>query len=219
MKYPTAWSYSALMAYEGCPRRFKYENVEKRDKPTPPHFRKGFKVHDDAAKFLAKETDIFPVSCVAFRDEFYELRNLDPIVEQKWSFTEAYKPTGYFAKDVKLRVVLDAGLVYSDGTADVIDHKTGKFYEDGYMDQLGLFSAATIKMFPEVKHVTARLWYLEENVEKVEEFSKNAALAYLRDLEGRAEVMLNDRDYPPKPSWRCRNCHFRRENGGPCEFG
>lgn len=215
----TAWSYSALSGYESCPRQFKYRRIDKLPEPTSPALAKGRKVHDEAAKFLDGSTDVFPTSCVTFRDQFYELRDMNPIVELQWAFTKKWRPTGWFAKDAYCRVILDAGKVYSDGTADVIDHKTGKRYDDDYMDQLGLFAAATIKMHPEVYNVTTRLWYLDTADEVIEEFTKDQAMEILEDLEGRAARMMTDKRFPPKPSWKCRFCHFRNDNGGPCEFG
>lgn len=217
-KYPTAWSYSALSLYESCPRRHMYAKVEKIKEPMNEHLIRGNKVHNEAAKFLSGEVNQFPTSCAAFRDEFYELRDMHPIVEQKWAFNDRWIPTGYFAKDVRVRVILDVGLNYEDGTAEVIDHKTGKRYDDDYMDQLGLFAGAVMKMFRDVKHVTTRLWYMDANEEVVEEIGYDQAMATLADLEERAEVMLSDRVFPPRPSWKCKGCHFSKRNGGPCEF-
>lgn len=217
-KIPTAWSYSALSCYETCPRQFKFRYVEKRDEPKGPQMQRGITIHDQAAKFLAGETDVFPTSCAHFRDEFYELREFLPIVEQKWAFDERWRQTTWMAKTVKCRMVLDVGLVYSDNTAEVIDHKTGKRYDDDYRTQMGLFAAGMVKKFPYLTNVTARLWYLDENHEEIEEFTKAEALEILDDLTERADTMLNDRRWVPSPNFKCRFCHWRKDNGGPCEF-
>lgn len=216
---PAAWSYSALSLYELCPLKYKFAKVLRMPEPKAPAMMRGIKIHDQAAKFLAGETDEFPTSCATFKEQFYELREFNPIVEQKWAFDPRWRSTGFFAKDVKCRVILDAGLVYDDNTADVIDHKTGKRYDDDYSDQTGLFAAATIKKYPYVQHVTTRLWYLDSGDEVIVEYSKDEALGILDDLEERAEVMINDRSWVANPNSKCKWCHWRASNGGPCVYG
>ena len=218
MKKPTAWSYSALTCHTNCPRQYLYRNVEKREEPKSPAMYNGIKVHNEAAKWLASEEVNFPSSCIGFKDLLHELRDMHPIVEQRWAFTENWKPTAYFARDVWVRVIADAAVIYDDGTADVVDHKTGKRYDDDYTKQLALFAHATMSMHPQVNEVTTRLWYLDSGDEVIEEFTKKSAAAYVKDLERDARVMLKDKRYPPNPSWRCKFCHFRRENGGPCDY-
>lgn len=224
----TAWSYSRLADYEQCPLKYEARNILKLDEPKGDAMFRGITIHNEAAKFLAGETEKFPLSCAAFRDEFYELRDHHPIVEQKWAFTNRWKPTGYFAKNTYLRATLDAAVVYTDRTADVIDHKTGKLWIDRktnvldlgpYEDQMGLFAAATIIMHPELTHVTSRLWYLDADEEVILEFPKAKAFDILNDLNERAQIMMNAKRFPPRPNPFCNWCHFRKSNGGHCKFG
>jgi len=134
----TAWSYSRLSCWESCPRQFKYRNIDKRSEPKGPPLLRGIKIHNQLEKYLTGKTDLVPHSCAPMADMLEDLRELDPIVEEKWSFTSAMKNTTWMAKNVYLRVVLDAALIYEDKTADVIDHKTGKFRPNDktYTDQM-----------------------------------------------------------------------------------
>ncbi len=225
-----AWSYSRLSCYESCPLQFKYRNIDKLPEPKAAPMIRGIKIHNQAAKYLSGETKIFPPSCENFRELFNDLLELTPIVEQKWAFDKNWKSVRYFHPTVKLRVTLDVGLNYKDGTAEVIDHKTGKFYPDNtdYKDQGVLFGGAMIKKFPEIHHVTTRLWFLDSGDEVIEEYGREEILELLADLEERAEIMLNATYFPPKPSWKCGGvtkegkvwgCHWRASNNGPCKFG
>lgn len=215
-----AWSFSRLSLWEKCPKLFKFRVIDKRPEPKAPAMHRGIKIHNEAAKFLSRKTKVFPPSCINFEDQFRELLDLNPIVEQRWAFTSSWQSVGWFHKRVHLRVVLDVGLLYGDGHAEVIDHKTGKRYDDDYIDQLGLFAGATMMMFPkEVETVTARLWYLDSGEEIIEEFSKTRAMAVLADLEKRAYKMMSAQNFPPRPNWSCKWCHFRQSNGGPCQYG
>lgn len=215
----TAWSYSRLANYESCPRQFKYRNIDKLPEPKAEAMMRGIKIHNEAAKFLSGETDEFPDSCITFEPQFYELRHLNPIVEQQWAFNAHWKPRGWFDKDVWVRLTADAAKIYEDNTADIVDHKTGKRYDDDYTDQLGTFAGGLCFKFPEVEHVTTRMWYLDSGDEVIMEFTRDEAMHVLAGIVERAKVMIKAEKHPPNPSWKCRFCHFRAENGGPCEYG
>lgn len=225
----TAWSYSRLACYEECPRKHQYRNIRKLDEPKGDAMFRGIKIHNEAAKFLEGKTDRVPVSCLKFMPELIELKTFTPIVEQKWAFTKKMKPTSWMAKDCWLRATLDIGLIYGDGTGEAIDLKTGKMYDD-YDDQLDLFAHTLFKMHPTevTKSVTVRLWYLDAGEEVVREISKAQALERFEGLTERAEIMMSAKRFPPNPSWKCGGinkagepwgCHWRKSNGGPCEYG
>ena len=225
----TAWSYSRLACYEECPRKHNYRNILKLDEPKGEAMFRGIKIHDEGAKYLEGKTDRVPVSYLKFMREMVELKGFNPIVEQKWAFNKKMKPTSWMAKDCWLRVTLDVSLIYGDGTGEAIDHKTGKMYDD-YEDQLNLFAHSMFKMFPNeiTTNVTVRLWYLDADEEVTREVSKAEAQEHFDDLTGRAEIMMTAKRFPPNPSWKCGGvrkdgtswgCHWRRSNGGPCEYG
>jgi hypothetical protein len=226
----TAWSYSRLKLYGDCPRKHKYINIDGLKEPVNPAFARGRKEHLNVANYLDGTTNILPPVARLFRDQMEDLKSFTPIVEQQWAFNHNWKSVSWFHKTVWARVVIDAGVIYKDSTADVIDHKTGKRYDDDYRPQMGLFAAAVFKLYPtEVqKSVTTRLWYLDSGEEVIEEFTKPEAMAILADLENDAERMMRDTRWPCKPSWKCSwtnkkgesgGCHFRKSNGGPCEHG
>lgn len=226
MKPITAWSYSRLSLFEECPAKYKYRNIDKLPEPKSPAMARGIKVHKEIEDFLNGKTGVVPESGEAFEDELWELRELgtengaELIVELKWAFTKSWKPTTWMKKNVKARVILDAGVIYEDHHADVIDHKTGKFYADSpYKDQMALFAAATCKRYPDVQTVTTRLWFLDADKEVIEEFTRAEALEALEEIEERADMLLAATRFPPRANRFCNWCHFRKGNGGPCKFG
>lgn len=220
MKYPDAWSYTRLQCYESCAFQYKCRHIDKLDEPKSEQMWRGIKVHNELAKFLDGTERMCPPSAGSFTDLMHELKGMNPVVEQKWAFDRRWRPTGYFQKNVRVRMTCDVSMIYDDNTAEVIDHKTGKYRpddQDAYIDQLTLFAGGLVKLMPQVQEVTARLWYVDTGDEEIMEFTKREALDGLSDLEERADKMLEVRRFPPNPSWKCRYCHFRRENGGPCE--
>ena len=214
----TAWSYSRLALYEQCPRLHKYRNLDKLPEPKGDAMFRGITIHKEAADYLAGVTDIFPQSCEKFYAQFEEAKTFNPIVEQQWAFTKGWKPCGWFDKNAYVRIIADMSIIYGDFTAEVIDHKTGKRYDGDYRPQMGLFAAGLMKKFPEIKSVTTRLWYLDSGDEVIEEFTRAEAFSILEGLETRAAFMLGAERFPPQQSWKCKFCHFRRSNAGPCEF-
>lgn len=230
-----AWSYSALTLFESCPRQFKYRKIDKLPEPKAEAMVRGIRIHNEAAKFLEGKLDEVPDSCMLFEDQFWELRDMNPIVEQQWAFTQGYKSVSWFDKKVRLRIIIDVGLEYSNNTADIIDHKTGKFRgeeeedEDGeityvveegseYDEQMALFAAGMFKRNPLLTDVTTRLWFLDQGIEVIKEYTKDQALNKLDELEDRAEVMMTTERFPPSPSWKCRFCVWSADQEGQCEF-
>lgn len=218
------WSFSRWNVYNTCPRQYKYKFIDKMKEPQSPAMARGNNIHLEAAKYLQRADgyDQVPESCQVFAAEFKELRDLDPIVEQKWAFTKNWKPTDYFGAKTQLRAILDAGVDYGDGYIEVIDHKTGKKYGSNE-DQVELFALVAMSKFPYAKHITTRLWYLDSpssaEGEVIKEFDAGLRDELQVKWDRRTEAMKNDDLYAPRPNDKCRWCHFRRSNGGPCAHG
>lgn len=216
-----AWSFSRWNVYNTCPLQYKLKFIDGHKEPQSPAMKRGNEIHLEAARYLQGTLDVVPESCKNFANEMEELRELDPIVEQKWGFTANWKSTGFFGHNVWLRAILDAGVVYDDGTADVIDHKTGKKYETN-QDQVELFALVTMHKFPQVRSVTTRLWYLdiEDDNEKqvLIDFTSKDKKGLTKKWEDRVSVMFSDELFAPRPNDKCRFCAFRRDNGGPCKY-
>lgn len=216
----TAWSYSRLMLFESCARQYKYRTIDKLPEKKAPAMQRGITIHNEIAKYLEGKAEHVPDSGYLFKDQLQDLKSFNPLVEQQWAFTKGYKNVSWFDKKVRLRIIVDAAVEYSDNTADIIDHKTGKFKEDNpeYDEQMDLFAAGMIKRNPSLTNVTTRLWFLDSGDEVIREVSKAQALDKLDELEDRADIMLDTERFPPNPSWKCRYCAWNADDGGQCEF-
>lgn len=231
----TAWSYSRLTNYESCARAAKLEYIDKIKGPSVPAMVNGNKVHQEAAKFLEGKADEVPDSCVKFKSQFWDLRELHPIVEKQQAFKKNLRTTGWFDKRAWLRVILDVDLDYDDHTCEIIDHKTGKFRgemeklpngdelytiedDSAYAEQMKLFSAVKYIKDPKMDLVTTRLWFLDHGIEVIKEYGRDEALDAFDELSDRAEVMLNAERFPPSPSWKCGYCPYSLNGTGHCEY-
>ena len=129
MNAVTSWSFSAWDMWRECPLRYKLAKIDKLATSDKPAFKKGREIHEGIAKFLTRASNDLPPAvrapgAIAVYKEFRTFDNI--VVEQQWGFDRQWKPTGWFTKGPRatwLRTVVDAGVLYDDMTAEVIDHK------------------------------------------------------------------------------------------------
>lgn len=231
----TAWSYSRYADYELCPARFKYKHIDRLPDPGGPAMVRGSEIHKEGENYLKVggkgKGPAVPKTYAHFKGEMEQLRKLEPMVEQQWGFTADWTPTGWFGRDTWLRVVCDVAVYYDDDTLDIIDFKTGKKYGTNE-DQIELFSMGGFAKFPEVEHVTARLWYLDipdgpndgdphadstANT-TIREYTRDGYEAAKKKWAGKIQPMFMDTKFPPRANDKCRWCPYSRAKGGPCKF-
>ena len=216
----TAWSYSRIALWEECPYKFKLKHIDKLKEEQSPAMARGDKVHKGLAAHITGEAPM-PPEAKPFCGLVAELRTMpadNRVVEQQWGFNKSWRSVGWFDKACWVRVILDAGVVYPDGTADVVDFKTGKKYGTN-ADQMELFALATFCRFPHLSHVTTRLWYLDSGDEDVAEFEQDARSEMIEKWEKRVAPMFADTTFAPRPNDKCKWCSFSKSKGGPCKFG
>lgn len=219
----TAWSYSRFADYRRCPMYFAYKHLLRIKEEAGPAMQRGRDIHKEGEAYLIapRKPKKVPDSYRNFSGEMEQLRGLSPTVEQQWGFTDKWQPTGWFGNDTWVRVVLDVGVVYDDGTADVIDFKTGKKYGSND-EQMELFGLGTFSKFPQLTNVTTRLWYLDDANSKtnevVAEFKAKEVPALIKDWDKKVKPMFADRKFPPRPNAKCVWCHLSKAKGGPCKF-
>jgi hypothetical protein len=220
-----AWSYTRYADYRRCPMFFAYKHLLRIKEEAGPAMQRGRDIHKEGEAYLTapRKPRKVPDSYGNLRKEMEQLRGLSPSVEQQWGFTSNWQPTDWFGRDTWVRIVLDAGVVYDDATADVIDFKTGKKYGSND-EQMELFGLGTFAKFHEqnLQHVTTRLWYLDDpnpqTNEVVAEFKASEVPALRRDWEKKVRPMFADRKFPPRPNDKCKWCHLSKAKGGPCKF-
>lgn len=227
-----AWSYSRYADYKLCPLRFKLKHIDKMKEPGSPAMERGSTIHKQGENWLvAKKLTSLPVAYEHFADEMHQLRELNPMVEQQWGFTRGWTPTGWFSGDTWLRIICDVAVVYEDNTADIIDFKTGRKY-DTNEEQVELFSTSIFMKFPEVEHVTTRLWYLDQPTdnEVVREYARKPGMVdedgeplkthdeIVKEWEKKVVPMFKDKRFAPTPNHKCKWCPFAKDRGGQCKY-
>lgn len=225
MAKPTiqAWSFSRWNTYQQCPLKAKFLYIDKLKEPDNPAQARGTAIHKMAEDFVTGKLKSLPTELSFFKAEFQKLKKLQAKVELSWAFTSSWAPTGWFDKNAWCRVKLDA-LVVKAGMLVLIDYKTGRQYPE-HEDQLGLYALGGFCAMPSAREIETQDWYLDKEKLKTGQerilggdFIKDQTEELKDTWADNTRVMLTDTKFLPKPSDKCRFCHFRKANGGPCRF-
>lgn len=227
----TAWSYSRWNTYEQCPRKAKYQIIDRKKVAQNAAMKRGADIHSMAEQYVKGRMPALPKELELFDDEFHQLAELysggelQVDAEGQWAFKSDWTTCDWFGKATWLRLVVDLA-VYNeaDNRLTIIDYKTGKIRE-GYDDQLKLYAGAAFAKYPNLEEVKTELWYLDqgeiiggnddtgEGIYGPEEGDK-----FISYWTKKVKPMMVDKTFAPRPSALCRWCDFSQEKGGPCEY-
>jgi len=218
MELKKAWSYSALTAFETCPRRFQLTRVTKQVRESQTEATVwGNKVHKALEDFARSGKPLTPdlekYAKYVKKIQSYEGKR---VVEERVALDRNFRPTTWMAKDVWVRGIIDIGVVGSE-KAYLLDWKTGKRRPDS--NQLKLFAALAFAMYPWVdKVVTGFIWLKTSEFDK-EVFTRDQLPDIWSEFMPRLKrvAIAYDQDkWTPKPSGLCKNwCPVGSQH---CEF-
>ena len=239
IKPVTSWSFSRYNDYKQCPLKFKLKHIDKLKEPPSAAMERGNQIHTMAEAYVKGQLRTMPPELKSLAEEFKELklmykRKQTPmVVEDQWAFTSTWELSQWNDwNNCWLRVKLDNAHTLDD-TQYVTDWKTGKYRdykEVEYNEQLELYATAGLSMaaIEGNKNITVvpRLGWLDEGFFTMPTDNDGNTLAYtMKDLpklqklwSKRVTPMFNDKHYPPKPNNDCKWCHFRKSNGGVCQY-
>jgi hypothetical protein len=204
-----AWSYSALDAFENCPKRFYHTRVSK-DTPDPPGPEAlfGTRVHKALEERIGAAT---PLADTFACYEPYAAKVVSLVkpggvlrAEQKIALTRDLKPTGYFAKDVWFRAVLDFS-IRNNNQMIIGDWKAGK--RKPLSQQLELSAAAAAAIEPEVTTFKCVFIWLNEKLSDISMFTREQATSVWEKFlprVARIDEAHQTGEWPAKPSGLCR---------------
>jgi len=212
------WSYSALTAFETCPKRFQLTRVTKQVHEAQTEATMwGNKVHK-ALELFAKGATPLPPDLQVFEKYVRKIQSYEGkrIVEERVALDNKMRPTKWMAKNVWVRGIIDIGVIGPE-TAYVLDWKTGKHRPD--TDQLKLFAALTFALYPWVdKVVTGFIWLKVKKFDR-EVYTREQLPEIWADFTPRLErlaVAYSTGKWMPNPSGLCRSwCPVGRSL---CEF-
>lgn len=214
-----AWSYSALNAFETCPRRYFLTRVSKKVvEPQSEAIVWGNTVHKALEDRITKRKAL-PEG----------MRQWEPLVEQitgkggkvdaetRMALNRNLRPTEYFASDVWVRGITDVTVIKGD-KAFVGDWKTGKPTPESA--QLKLTAAMIMACKPFINKVINAFVWLKTNTVTSETFTREDIPAIWQEFTPRVqriEIAHQEDKWPARPSGLCRQwCPVGRENCEHC---
>jgi hypothetical protein len=212
----TSWSYSRLTLWEQCPLRAKLRHLDKLPEPSSPQMDRGSMIHQLAQDYTEHKCETIADELKPFVRQFDLLRRVQAKCEGQWGFTATWKPCDWFARGIWLRVKCDAVYLQDDGVLVIVDHKTGRIYDD-HRDQLELYAVAGFVRYP-VERIRAEDWYIDQDAATQEEFSRDELPELQQRWECRVKPYFNDMIFAARPGPHCRYCTFSKAAGGPCKF-
>lgn len=216
-----AWSFSRYKDYTQCPLKARLKHVDRLSEPGSAAMERGTAIHKMAEDYARGTLKKLPKELAGFTDFFKLVRKYkDDILatEDNWAFTQQWDPCEWNDWNrAWVRVKIDLVLQDGPGHVMIIDHKTGKRKAD-HLEQLSLYALAGFVMYPDAKEITSRLTYLDSGEVGEEGFHSKQLTALKKEWTAKAQPMLNDTTFAPRPGNYCRWCHFRKANGGPCQY-
>lgn len=219
-KFTEPWGWSKLDTYRQCPRKFKYQYVDKLPQGKPgPALVRGSRIHDDIDVYLKGWGQELPKEAQPWAEYIAEIKTQPTLTGENglgfdngWNLLE-----NWFHPETWLRSKIDAR--YHDGDfVKIIDWKTGKYREPS-TDQLKLYAAAAPSLVPGVSTIQVEMVYIDQYPKTyVAEYTKDDVPLIRRDFEKEIEALYETEAWPTQPSRLCRWCPYSRHNGGPCEF-
>lgn len=231
-----AGSWSRFNDHRRCGLYAKLKYLDKLPEPGSPAMERGGAIHKLGERYVLGQIRILPEELKLFKEEFAYLRKVGANVEGQLAVDRGWNPCDWFSRDAWLRVVTDARHQENKGKTIVgIDYKTGKVYEEND-EQLSLYSPVLFAHHPEADELILKLWYLDAGEEKVYRYRREGIKAATKKPGGDAvdkrpsfdelkaawaeklHPLLTDRKFVATPNEKCRYCHFRKSNGGPCRY-
>lgn len=216
MAKPFAWSYSALAAFETCPRQYHEMRIKKAWPDPPGEVQQwGVLCHSHLEARVKSNTPL--PSFLAHLEPIIQRVNAAPgevHAEYKYALDQSFQPVEFFARTAWVRAVGD--LVKVNGAvAYAQDYKFGKYREGD--DQLKLQAAIMMATHPQLEKTAGVYVWVKAQRTTVRTYTRDQ----LPEIWGgflprvkRMEQAYENQDYPPRPSGLCRQwCHVKS-----CEF-
>jgi hypothetical protein len=156
-----AWSYSALTSYETCPRRHYHTRVAKDViEPETQALTWGSAVHK-ALELRVTENQPLPPGMTHWEGLIAKITDKGNVfTELQIALNQVLQQVDWFDKSVWVRGVVDVGIRQGE-TLVALDYKTGNPKPDS--DQLQLFAALLMAVYPDVAKVKTGFVWLKTN--------------------------------------------------------
>jgi CRISPR/Cas system-associated exonuclease Cas4 (RecB family) len=210
-----SFSHSSISLYEQCPFKYKLTRIDKLQDVSGDAAERGKLLHTEFEQAILA-LPLLDVSREYWYDYVMVLKGKKAVPEMQFAITEDWVACDFNDANAWIRGIFDA-VYFEDNKAHVLDWKSGK--EREYGSQLKLYAAILLALYPSITHVTKEICYIDKNKRVSYGETSREELPTLKEwVQSRVSKINADKIYAPNPSWLCKWCTFRKDNGGPCQW-
>jgi hypothetical protein len=203
---PFSWSYSALKNFETCPRRYHAYATKEVSEPESDAIRLGHALHAAFEARVTKGAEL-PLGMGMHEGMLAKLASAPGTVhaEQKLALTPELRPAAWFGRTTWFRTVIDYTNIRDDGSATVLDYKTGRVSSD--KTQLALTAATLFAHQRKIQRVKAALVFVAYGQTERADYVRDDVTAIWGKVLPRVKKLWQARQenvYPPTPGPFCR---------------
>ena len=223
------WSHSRLGLFDQCKYRTYLKHglkIPEPQRPLPPgkteHANdRGSRIHENAELFVRGKAKMGR-ELAAFAPEFEALHRIYKKapkrvqLEEEWGMNQEWETCDWNAKEVWLRLKLDALVFLSDTEAVVIDVKTGRRQgnEIKHAEQVQLYQLVTFLRYPKLETVHVELWYTDIDDLFTQTYRRDQGLRFQKKFKQRGTALTTyqftgDQKLEANPSiFTCKYCPY-----------
>ena len=217
-QFKDAWGFSKLDTYRTCPRKFRYQFIDKLSQPGSPAMERGSMLHEACEGYLRGWLSVLPEELKEWKESFDALREKKCRTEESWGFDRQWnKLEDWFQPTTWLRAKSDAHYVDGDKLI-IIDFKSGK-YRVPSTEQIELYAICGSVCYPSVPNITTSFWFLDTMQVYDKHYTAEHLIKLRKKYEMYAAPIYADEQWKPSPSMDCRWCPYSNsKKGGLCDF-
>ena len=210
-----SYTFSKISSYLSCPRKFKYQYIDKIKVPLKDCFKKGNAIHNILEKYRADNQIASTIVNSFFESELGKefkniLTNKNTKREISIGLTNDFKNCSYYDKQCFYRGRVDLVFVDDNNILNIVDYKTGKYKEERFQDFNQLLTYA-LYFFnsSRIERVKLRYVYVEHCLENTLEISKDVCMSTVKYISDSVNSIENDNKFMKKISKLCDYCEFK----------
>ena len=205
-----SWSYSSIKTFDQCPKKYYHLRVARdfKEDDNAEHLLYGTAFHEAAEKYVRGEAPL-PAQFGYAKSALDNLKHRpgQKYCEFKMALTRDLEPCDIQDKAAWWRGIADLIIIEDDGTARVLDYKTGKSAKYADKGQLELMALAVFKHFPQVVKIKAALLFVVAKAMTKADYARTDEPAlwqkWMRDYSRMQSAYIND-VWNPRPSGLCK---------------
>jgi RecB family exonuclease len=208
-------SYSALDAFETCPRKYEASNFLKTVPfVTSEAMARGNRVHKFMEDYVKEGTPV-PAGLTKLKSLVDKItpRATEVHAEQQIAINYDLKQVGYFAGDVAWRAKLDLTVLHPPGMI-VVDYKTSSEPRET-IDQLEMNILMAFVRYPDIERARGIFAYTDHK-DRHRDIARTDIPRIVDGIYPRLErlrLAQERRDFPPTPCYLCKFCPVKK-----CQF-